>query len=67
MLTEADVRRRLALVWKRTGSQRAVATELRVNQATINEVLNGKREPPPKLLAALGLERVVTYRERQGA
>ncbi len=50
----------------RAGTERKLAVELGVSQTTINLVLNGKREPEPKLLAALGLERVVTYRERSG-
>jgi transcriptional regulator with XRE-family HTH domain len=33
-----------------------------MSQQYINDVLNGRRDPGPKVLAALGLERVTTYR-----
>lgn len=34
-----------------------------VSEAYVSEVLSGSKPPADKILAALGLERVVTYRE----
>jgi hypothetical protein len=34
--------------------------------AYVNDVLNERREPGDKILEALGIERIVTYRRRTG-
>ena len=47
---------------KEAGSQTAAASRLRISNTYFNEVVRGKKEPAAKLLAALGLERVVLYR-----
>lgn len=44
------------------GSQRTVAASMGVSAQYLNDVLKGKREPGVGFLAALELERVVTYR-----
>ena len=49
----------------RTTSQRALADELGVTEGYISHVLEGRRAVGPKLLTALGLERVVTYRRKR--
>lgn len=46
------------------GSQKDLASRLGVSAAYLGDVLHGRREPGDKILLALGLERVVTYRER---
>ena len=46
----------------------AVAEEMQVSPQYLSDVLAERREPGPKMLDALGLERVVTYRrKRKGA
>jgi len=43
------------------GTQAALAKELGITAAYLGDVLNGKREPGPTLLNALGFRRVITY------
>lgn len=43
-------------------SQRLAAKQLGVSQQYLNDVLRLRKEPGAKILDALGLERVVTYR-----
>ncbi len=43
-------------------TQRAVAEQLGVTVSYLNDVLQQKREPGPKILTALGLERRISYR-----
>jgi lambda repressor-like predicted transcriptional regulator len=45
----------------------ALSRELGVSPAYLSDVLNGNREPGPKIIDALGLERVVTYRKKKGS
>lgn len=47
---------------ERKGSQYRAAESLGVSSQYFNDILTGKREPGGKLLTAMGLERVVTYR-----
>ena len=49
----------------RTVSQRDLADELGVTEGYISHVLQGRRKFGPKLLLALGIERVVTYRRKK--
>lgn len=45
-----------------TGTTQAkVAKDLGITQAYLNDILRGKRDPGEKLLAALGLQRRITY------
>ncbi len=46
---------------EKAGSQRALAERLGVTPAYLSDVLQGRREPGPKILAALGLRRVEMY------
>ena len=50
----------------KAGSQTAWATERGIATAYVSDVLKGRREPGAKLLDALGIERIVTYRRRPG-
>ena len=43
------------------GSQKAYAAEIGVRDQLLSMVLMGRIDPPPSLLAALELRRVVTY------
>ena len=47
-----------------TAGQARVATELAISRQYLNDLLQGLRRPGPKILQALDLERVVTYRKR---
>ncbi len=44
------------------GGQKILAERLEVSQAYLSDVINGRREPADKLLSALRMEQVVTYR-----
>jgi hypothetical protein len=48
---------------KKFGSQRALAREWRVAPAYITDLLHGLRDPGPKILEAMGYERVISYRK----
>ena len=48
------------------GTERAAALHLGVSPQYLNDVLHARRQPGPKLLKALGMEKVVTYKSRKG-
>jgi hypothetical protein len=57
-----------ALLQKRVdlwGSQMLAASQLGISQTYLNHVLTRKRKPGPKILKALGLKAVVTYKPRR--
>lgn len=47
---------------RQAGTAAAFAKEIGVSYELVRMVVNGKRSPTGKLLATLGLERVVSYR-----
>lgn len=42
-----------------------VAEDIGVSASYLSEVIRGSRDPGPKILDALGLEKVVTYRRKR--
>ena len=52
---------RLNALVTRHGSQRAAATALGISQSHLFDLLNGRRKPGPKTLAALGLTETISY------
>lgn len=54
----AELRRAVAAA----GTNRQWALAHGLSRAYVGEVLNGKKEPGPVILEALGLEKVVIYR-----
>lgn len=66
MITEERVLECLREECERLGSQKAFAELHGLSTAYINDVMRGRRDFGPAILAALGIERVVTYRERTG-
>jgi transcriptional regulator with XRE-family HTH domain len=46
----------------RTNTQQGLAKELGLSPQFLSDIVTGRRPPSIKLLEALGLERVVTYR-----
>jgi DNA-binding transcriptional regulator YdaS (Cro superfamily) len=60
-----DVRDLLRRKVEQAGSQAAWADERGVTPAYVSDVLRGTREPGPAILNALGLERVVSYRQKR--
>ncbi len=57
---------RLTTLVAQHGSQRAAAAHLGISQSHLFDLLNGRRKPGPKTLAALGLTETVTYRSKNG-
>ena len=57
----SELRKRL----DKAGTQTALAKELGISKPYLSDILKGKRDPGPKVLAQLGIRRVVTF-ERIG-
>lgn len=64
MLTEDEIMERLQAAITETGSQRSFADKHQISLQYINDVLRKRRKPGQKILDALGIERIVTYREK---
>ena len=58
--------RRLRMVVKRYGSQLKAARALGVSPAYLNDVLQRRREPGPKLLRPMGIRSRVEYEQARG-
>jgi hypothetical protein len=65
MLTETQVIERLRAAVDATGGQKAFARAHNFTPAYVHDVLHGRRAPADRILEALGLERVVIYREKE--
>ena len=63
-MTVEDVRRILSEACRKAGSQVAWAQAHGVSAPYVNDVLRGNREPGNKILDALELDKVVTYRKK---
>lgn len=61
-MTADDVRERLTKVTNSAGGKSAWGRQHGISPAYISDVIGGRRDPGEKILQALGLERVVTYR-----
>jgi hypothetical protein len=60
-MTADDVRREIARQAEDLGSVTAWAKAKKLSQAYVAHVLQGRQEPGKKMLAALGVRRVVKY------
>ncbi|UGB27567.1 helix-turn-helix domain-containing protein [Methylorubrum sp. B1-46] len=60
-LTQAEVIERLKSRVAERGSQHAVALEAGVSPQHLSDVLHGKRDVGPAVLALLGVQRVVRF------
>jgi hypothetical protein len=61
-MNDADVRKLLKA--QAVPTQGAWAASKRLVPSYVSDVLNGRRDPSPAILDALGLEKVVTYRKK---
>jgi len=61
MLVEKDFVDMIGSMAEEAGGQRQLALALVVSPQYLNHVLQGRQSPGPKLLKALGYERVVCY------
>lgn len=64
-MKQDDVIDRLRAAIAKAGSQAAFAEMYGLSAAYVNDVINGRREPGPAILEALGVEKVVTYQEKR--
>lgn len=65
MLTEQEVVARLRAAIDTAGSQAAFARRHGISNQYVSDALRGRRELGQKILEAIGVERVVSYREKQ--
>ncbi len=65
-MTADDVRAELVAKARSAGNAAGLARSFNVSPTYISDVCSGRREPGEKILQALGLERVVTYRRKKG-
>lgn len=64
-MTEEQVYQLLLGEIKRAGGQRAFAQQIGVTPSYINDVVNRRRLMSDRILAEIGIERVVTYTYRE--
>lgn len=64
-MDQQDVIERMRAAIVAAGSQAAFAERHGISLQYVNDVLRGRREPGRKILDALDVERVVTYREKK--
>lgn len=61
-MTLKDVRKMVETEVDQAGSYRRAAKRLEVSHAYLADVVSGHREPGPKMLTALGVEKITTTR-----
>lgn len=61
LLTEQDVRDRLQQACDLAGGQARFAQARDIRESLISDTLNAKRAPGPKVLSALGLQKVTRF------
>lgn len=66
-MTESQIRRLLERAIAKERSAQALAHKLGISPQFLSDVRRGLRAPSDKILAPLGLERVITYRKRKPA
>ena len=64
-MTDSIIIKRLLALVEKYGSQKAAAEHLGVSPQYLHDILAGLREPGPKILSALGYERVIRYQKTE--
>lgn len=64
MITQEKLIQQLVSRAQKAGSQKKLAEDMHVDPSALSQILNGRRDPTARVLAALGYERVVRYRRR---
>lgn len=62
-MTKPQVLNRLRAAIREQGGQTYLADKIGITPCYISNALAGRCDPGPKLLRALGLEKIVSYRE----
>lgn len=57
----AEAKRRLHAAIEKHGTQQAFAKAHGINHSLVSQVVRGRVDPPPQVLLALGLRRIVKY------
>lgn len=65
MLTESQVIERLRAACVAAGGQKAFAEQHKLTPSYVHDVLHGRRPPADRILAAIGVERVIVYQEKE--
>lgn len=65
MLTRDDLIARVHTAIQEAGSQKNLAQQWGISPGYITDLLHGLREPGPKILRAMDIERIVLYRLRE--
>ncbi len=63
MFSKEEVLSRLRKAKKSAGTQQALADQMGVSQVYLSDVLNGRREPGPAILAFLNLKAETVFKE----
>jgi DNA-binding transcriptional regulator YdaS (Cro superfamily) len=66
-MTEQEVRERLRDAIAELGGQRAFAEKHKFSTAYVSDVVRGRRELSERILRAIAIERVISYREVVGS
>ncbi len=61
-MTEGDVRKQVKRMVRDARFASTVASDLKVSPQYLYDFINGRRPPGKKILAALGLKKVVVYK-----
>lgn len=64
IITEDEARKHLADEVAKQGTQKAFADANGISPAYLSDVLSKRRDLGDRVLASIGLERVVTYRKK---
>lgn len=67
MMSADEVRKMIRSRAEDIGTMRALARAWKVSPAYLSDVINGNREPGPRILRALGLRKSVIYSPRDPA
>lgn len=62
LMSLEEFRAFLAAECQKAGGQEAFSEKTGISQSYISQILNGRQEPGPSVLAALEFEKVVLYR-----
>lgn len=63
-MNKAEFMQYLQQLVTEAGSQKDLANRLKISTPYLNDVLQGRRDPGKKILAALGFEQVVIYQPK---
>ena len=63
--TQADVLEEISLLANSMSTHKALADKMGISDAYLCDIIAGRREPGPKVLQFLKLEKVIVYHDRK--